>query len=101
MATVYGQSTHLGLDHVRAVQAQVEHGTVDVQRVLGVQLLQNPVQDNEGSGASHASTGSGEVGGGASRQSFTHPVVIQWAGIGRVCFSTCSEPQWARFRGSC
>lgn len=85
MDTVYGQSTHLGLDHVRAVQAQVEHGTVDVQRVLGVQLLQNPVQDNEGSGASHASTGSGEVGGVGGIKTKLHASCSHTVGWHRAC----------------
>ena len=52
-------SSYLSLNHVRSVQAQVEHCAVDVQRVLGVQLLQNAIQDNEGSSAAHASTGGG------------------------------------------
>lgn len=46
--------SYLGLHHVRSVQPQVKNGAVDVQRIPVVELLQDSVQNDEGSGATHA-----------------------------------------------
>lgn len=46
--------THLGLQHVRAVQAELPNAAVNVQRVRGVQLLQEPVQCHESARSTHA-----------------------------------------------
>lgn len=47
---------YLCLHHVRSMEPQVKNGAVDIQRVSGVELLKNSIQDDEGSGAAHAST---------------------------------------------
>lgn len=46
----------LGLDHVLAVQPQVEHTAVQVDGSFGVQLLQNSIQGDEGPRAPDSST---------------------------------------------
>lgn len=51
--------THLCLHHVGAVHPQVKHCPIEVHCVSGVQLLEKPVQGNEGSGAAHTSTAEG------------------------------------------
>lgn len=49
-------TSYLRLHHVRAVEPQVKDGAVDVHRVLGVQLLQHSVQNDEGPCTTHTST---------------------------------------------
>lgn len=57
----------LSLDHVLAVQAEVEHAAVKVDGSFGVQLLQNPIQSNEGPCAPDSSTAVNDGGSGAGR----------------------------------
>lgn len=47
---------HLRLHHVRPVESQVKHWAVQVQGVLGVQLLQHSIQNDEGPCSTHTST---------------------------------------------
>lgn len=48
--------THLSLHHVWPVEAQIKDNAVYVCRVLRVQLLQHPIQDDEGSSSAHSGT---------------------------------------------
>lgn len=45
---------YLSLGHVLSVQPLVEHTAVEVDGPFRVQLLQNPVQSNEGPGATNS-----------------------------------------------
>jgi len=51
-----GLFVYLSLDHVLAVQAEVKHAAVQVDGSFRVQLLQNPIQGDEGPCASNTST---------------------------------------------
>lgn len=50
------QVEYLGLDHVLTVQAEVEHAAIQVDGSFRVQLLQDPIQSDEGAGAADSST---------------------------------------------
>lgn len=48
--------SYLSLDHVLTMQSHVKHTTVKVDGSFGVQLLENPIQGDEGSCTAHTST---------------------------------------------